>query len=87
MKKLLLRLQSIIRRTCQNRLTTTLYYALHDRYMKSILTQDGHFFERFQAGDLLVRAIGDINAVKFSGQNDRVWRRLLAFFIPSAVLP
>ena len=38
-------LDSIIRRTCQNRLTTTLYYALHDRYMKSILTQDGHFFE------------------------------------------
>ena len=40
-------LDSVIKRTCQNRLTTTLYYALHDRYMKSILSQDGHFFERF----------------------------------------
>ena len=67
---------SVIKRTCQNRLTTTLYYALHDRYMKSILTQDGHFFERFQSGDLLVRAIGDINTVKFSGGN-----RLLNIFL------
>ena len=74
-------LDSIIRRTCQNRLTTTLYYALHDRYMKSILTQDGHFFERFQAGDLLVRAIGDINAVKFSGGN-----RLLMIFLNFATV-
>ena len=74
-------IDSIIRRTCQNRLTTTLYYALHDRYMKSILTQDGHFFERFQAGDLLVRAIGDINAVKFSGGN-----RLLMIFLNFATV-
>ena len=69
-------IDSIIKRTCQNRLTTTLYYALHDRYMNSILTQDGHFFERFQSGDLLVRAIGDINTVKFSGGN-----RLLNIFL------
>ncbi|MBR6072666.1 MAG: ABC transporter ATP-binding protein [Acholeplasmatales bacterium] len=69
-------IDSVIKRTCQNRLTTTLYYALHDRYMKSILTQDGHFFERFQSGDLLVRAIGDINTVKFSGGN-----RLLNIFL------
>ena len=69
-------LDSVIKRTCQNRLTTTLYYALHDRYMKSILSQDGHFFERFQSGDLLIRAIGDINTVKFSGGN-----RLLNIFL------
>ena len=69
-------LDSVIKRTCQNRLTTTLYYALHDRYMKSILVQDGYFFERFQSGDLLVRALGDINTVKFSGGN-----RLLNIFL------
>ncbi len=69
-------LDSVIKRTCQNRLTTTLYYALHDRYMKSILSQDGYFFERFQSGDLLVRALGDINTVKFSGGN-----RLLNIFL------
>ncbi len=67
---------SVIKRLCQNRLTTSLYYALHDRYMKSILKQDGNFFERFQSGDLLIRAIGDINTVKFSGGN-----RLLNIFL------
>ena len=69
-------IDSVIKRICQNRLTTTLYYALHDRYMKSILVQDGYFFERFQSGDLLVRALGDINTVKFSGGN-----RLLNIFL------
>lgn len=64
------------KRLCQNKLTTTLYYALHNRYMESILRQDATFFERFQAGDLLTRALGDINTVKFSGGN-----RLLNIFV------
>ena len=64
------------KRFCQNRLTTTLYYALHQRYMESILNQDATFFEKYQAGDLLTRALGDINTVKFSGGN-----RLLNIFI------
>ena len=66
------------KRFCQNRLTTTLYYALHKRYMESILAQDATFFEKYQAGDLLTRALGDINTVKFSGGN-----RLLNIFIES----
>ncbi len=66
------------KRFCQNRLTTTLYYALHKRYMESILAQDATFFEKFQAGDLLTRALGDINTVKFSGGN-----RLLNIFVES----
>ena len=66
------------KRFCQNRLTTTLYYALHKRYMESILAQDASFFEKFQAGDLLTRALGDINTVKFSGGN-----RLLNIFVES----
>ena len=66
------------KRFCQNRLTTTLYYALHKRYMESILVQDATFFEKYQAGDLLTRALGDINTVKFSGGN-----RLLNIFVES----
>ncbi len=64
------------KRFCQNRLTTTLYYALQVRYMENILVQDATFFERFQSGDLLTRALGDVNTVKFSGGN-----RLLNIFI------
>ena len=56
-------------RLSQNRLTTSLYYALHKRYMESIMVQDAYFFEEFKAGDLLTRALGDINQVKFSGGN------------------
>ncbi|MGM9969901.1 MAG: ABC transporter ATP-binding protein [Anaeroplasma sp.] len=66
------------KRLCQNRLTTTLYYALHSKYMERILNQDAYFFERFQSGDLLTRALGDINTVKFSGGN-----RLLNIFVES----
>ena len=36
------------KRFCQNRLTTTLYYALQVRYMENILVQDATFFEKFQ---------------------------------------
>lgn len=63
------------KRFCQNRLTTTLYYALQVRYMENILVQDATFFEHFQSGDLLTRALGDVNTVKFSGGN-----RLLNIF-------
>lgn len=66
---ILLYLVATTKRLCQNRLTTTLYYALHSRYMERILSQDATFFERFQSGDLLTRALGDINTVKFSGGN------------------
>ena len=67
---------NLIKKTCMNRLTTTLYYALQNRYMDSILSQDQTFFERFASGDLLTRALGDINTVKFSGGN-----RLLNIFL------
>ncbi len=64
------------KRVAQNRLTTTLYYALQVRYMENILVQDATFFEKFQSGDLLTRALGDVNTVKFSGGN-----RLLNIFV------
>ena len=66
---------ALIKRTIQNFLTTRIYYMLHDRYMKSIFIQDASFFEKFQSGDLLSRALGDINTVKFSAGN-----RLLNIF-------
>lgn len=65
-------------RLSQNRLTTSLYYALHKKYMESIMVQDAYFFEDFKAGDLLTRALGDINQVKFSAGN-----RLLKIFTES----
>ena len=68
-------------RLSQNRLTTSLYYALHKRYMESIMVQDAYFFEDFKAGDLLTRALGDINQVKFSGGN-----RLLKIFTESTTV-
>lgn len=57
------------RRLSQNRLTTTVYRELQLRYMENILVQDANFFEKFQAGDLLSRALGDIATVKFSAGN------------------
>ena len=66
---LLIYLCATFMRLSQNRLTTSLYYALHKRYMESIMVQDAYFFEEFKAGDLLTRALGDINQVKFSGGN------------------
>jgi len=66
---------ALIKRTIQNYLTTSIYYLLHNRYMESIFIQDAKFFESFQSGDLLSRALGDINTVKFSAGN-----RLLNIF-------
>ena len=66
------------KRQFQNRLTNKVYYALQKRYIDSILIQDASFFEKYQAGDLLTRALGDINTVKFSGGN-----RLLNIFVES----
>jgi len=62
-------LASTSRRLSQNRLTTTVYRELQLRYMENILVQDATFFERFQTGDLLSRALGDIATVKFSAGN------------------
>ena len=69
-------LVATFKRLSQNRLTTTLYFALHSRYMEQILSQDATFFETFKSGDLLTRALGDINSVKFSGGN-----RLISLFL------
>ena len=66
------------KRQFQNRLTNRVYYALQKRYIDSIMIQDASFFEKYQAGDLLTRALGDINTVKFSGGN-----RLLNIFVES----
>ncbi|MCR5349979.1 MAG: ABC transporter ATP-binding protein/permease [Acholeplasmatales bacterium] len=60
---------ALIKRTIQNFLTTRIYYMLNDRYMQSIFVQDASFFEKFQSGDLLARALGDIKTVKFSAGN------------------
>ncbi len=57
------------RRAFQVRLRTKLFYALQVRYMENILKQDATFFEHFQAGDLLTRALGDVKSVNFSGGN------------------
>ncbi len=65
----LIYLTSAFLRFFQNRLTTELYYALQVKYMNNILIQDASFFEKFQYGDLLSRALGDVNQVKFSGGN------------------
>ena len=64
------------KRVLQNRLKVKLYYALQVKYMENILIQDATFFERFQSGDLLTRALGDVKAVNFSGGN-----RLLNIFL------
>ncbi len=63
------------RRVVQNRLKVKLFYALQTRYMRNILAQDAIFFEMFQSGDLLTRALGDVKSVNFSGGN-----RLLNIF-------
>lgn len=58
---------STTKRVLQNRLKVRLFYALQVRYMENILVQDASFFERFQSGDLLTRALGDVKSVNFSG--------------------
>lgn len=72
----LIYLVSTTKRVLQNRLKVRLYYALQVRYMENILVQDASFFEQFQAGDLLTRALGDVKSVNFSGSN-----RLLNIFL------
>ena len=67
---------STTKRVLQNRLKVRLYYALQVRYMENILVQDASFFEHFQAGDLLTRALGDVKSVNFSGST-----RLLNIFL------
>ena len=71
----LIYLVSTTKRVLQNRLKVRLYYALQVRYMENILVQDASFFEHFQAGDLLTRALGDVKSVNFSGST-----RLLNIF-------
>lgn len=66
------------KRVMQNRLKVKLYYALQVRYIENILIQDAFFFEKFQSGDLLTRALGDVKSVNFSGGN-----RLLNIFLES----
>ena len=57
------------KRVVQNRLKVKLFYALQVRYMENIIIQDATFFENFQSGDLLTRALGDVKSVNFSGGN------------------
>lgn len=57
------------KRVIQNRLKVKLFYALQVRYMQNIIVQDAVFFENFQSGDLLTRALGDVKSVNFSGGN------------------
>ena len=64
------------KRVFQNRLKVKLYYALQVKYVENILIQDATFFEKYQSGDLLTRALGDVKAVNFSGGN-----RLLNIFL------
>lgn len=66
---ILIYLINTIRRAVQVKLRVTLFYALQVRYMENILVQDATFFEKYQAGDLLQRAIGDVKSVNFSGGN------------------
>lgn len=73
---LLLYFITTTKKVLQNRLKIRLYYALQVRYMENILVQDATFFERFQSGDLLTRALGDVKSVNFSGGN-----RLLNIFL------
>ena len=73
---LVLYIVTTTKRLFQNRLKVSLYYALQVRYMENILVQDATFFERFQSGDLLTRALGDVKSVNFSGGN-----RLLNIFL------
>ena len=72
----LIYLVSTTKRVLQNRLKIALYYALQVKYMENILIQDAYFFENFQSGDLLTRALGDVKSVNFSGGN-----RLLNIFL------
>lgn len=64
------------KRVFQNRLKVRLYYALQVKYVENILVQDATFFEVYQSGDLLTRALGDVKQVNFSGGN-----RLLNIFL------
>lgn len=72
---------STTKKLLQNRLKVRLYYALQVNYMENILVQDATFFEKFQSGDLLTRALGDVKSVTFSGGN-----RLLNIFLEGATV-
>ncbi len=60
-------LATVVKRIIQMRLSIKLNTKLRIRYMEKILASDAVFFEDFQSGDLLTRALGDVNAVRQSG--------------------
>ncbi len=66
---ILIYLVTTTRRFIQVRLRVKLFYALQVRYMENILSQDAVFFEKYQSGDLLARALGDVKNVNFSAGN------------------
>lgn len=58
-----------LKRILQIKLSIAFYYDLQVKYLEKILSQDAVFFEQFQSGDLLIRALGDVRAVRMSGVN------------------
>ncbi len=58
---------TVVKRIIQMRLSIKLNTKLRIKYMEKILASDAIFFEEFQSGDLLTRALGDVNSVRQSG--------------------
>ncbi|MFI3252610.1 MAG: ABC transporter ATP-binding protein [bacterium] len=58
---------TVAKRIIQMRLGIKLNTKLRIRYMEKILASDAVFFEDFQSGDLLTRALGDVASVRQSG--------------------
>ncbi len=56
-----------IKRVIQMRLSIKLITSLRLRYIEKILSSDAVFFEEYHSGDLITRALGDVNAVRQSG--------------------
>lgn len=74
------------KRIMQARLSIRLNTALQMRYIENILISDASFFEMYQSGDLLTRALGDVSAVRMSGVNRILNIVLEVFAIASALI-
>src|SRR5690554_4235285 len=73
-------LSAIIKNYFMGKLHHKLFYQLKKRFIVQVFKQDGDFFEKYHAGDLMNRATGDINMIS------RVSTNILFHFVDAVVM-
>jgi len=66
---ILLYISVVLRRVFQSRLQMRLSFELRQKFLQEIVNQDAPFFEKYNSGDLINRATGDIFHVRHAAVN------------------